>query len=72
MPAEADQVLREDRDRGGAGEDPPALHAPPVAVLGARDPQDEGDAVAGQERARRPHDHVLAVEGDRELDAARR
>ena len=45
-PAEADQVLREDRDRRGRREDPPTLEAPPVAVVGARDAQDEGNAVA--------------------------
>ena len=50
------------------GEDPPAVQAPPVAVLGARDAEDERDAVAGQERARRPHDHVLPAEGDRDLE----
>ena len=68
VPAEADQVLREDRDGRRAGEDPPALHAPPVAVLGAGHAQDERDAVAGQQRARRPHDHALAAERDRELE----
>ena len=68
LPAPLDHVLREDRHRGRAGEDPPALHAPPVAVLGAGNAQDEGDAVARQERARRPHDHALAAERDRELD----
>ena len=50
------------------GEDPPAVHAPPVAVLGSRDAEDEGDAVAGQERTRRPHEHALAAEGDRDLE----
>ena len=45
--------------------------APPVAVLGARHAQDEGDAVSRQECARGPHDHVLAPEGDPELEHAR-
>ncbi len=35
--------------------------APPVAVRRAGDAQDEGDAVAGQHRARRPHEHALAA-----------
>ena len=55
-------------DGGGAGEDPRAVQAPPVAVLGPGHAEDEGDAVAGQQRARRPHDHVLAEEGDPELE----
>ena len=64
-------------DGGGAREDPPAVQAPPVAVLGAGDAEHERDAVAGQERARRPHQHPLAAERDRDLehgagDAARR
>ena len=67
-PAELDQVLREQRDGGGAGEDPPAVHAPPVAVLRAGHAEDEGDAVSGQERARRPEDHVLAPERDPHLE----
>ena len=37
-------------------------------MLGARDAQDEGDAVSGQERARRPHDDPLLPEDDRELE----
>ena len=65
---EADQVLREDRDGRRAREDPPALHAPPVTVLGAGYPQDERDAVPGQERARGPHDHALPAKRDPELD----
>ena len=64
---ELDQVLREQRDGGGAGEDPPAVHAPPVAVLGPGHAEDERDAVPGQERARGPEDHVLAPEGDPHL-----
>ena len=67
-PRIADHVLREQRDRRRRGEDPPAAQAPPVAVLGSGDAKDEGDAVAGQERARRPHDHALAPERDRELE----
>ena len=57
MPAlEADEVLREERHRRRRGEDPPAVHAPPVAVLRARHAQDEGDPVSRQERARRPQE----------------
>ena len=55
-----------------AGEDPPAVHAPPVAVLGARDAEHERDAVPGQERARGPHQDVLAPERDRRPRAPRR
>ena len=66
--AELDHVLREQRHGRGAREDPPAVHAPPVAVLGARDAEDERDAVPRQERARRPHQHVLAAERDRDLE----
>jgi hypothetical protein len=62
--AELDHVLGKERDGGGAREDRPAVQAPPVAVLGPGDPQDEGDSVPGQHRARRPHQHVLAEEGD--------
>ena len=42
---ELDQVLREQRDGCRPREDPPAVHAPPVAVLGPRHPEDERDAV---------------------------
>ena len=38
---------------------PRRLHQSPCC--GAGDAEDEGDAVAGQQRARRPHDHVLAA-----------
>ena len=65
---EDDQVLREQRDGRGRREDPPAVRAPPVAVLGARHAEDEGDAVPGQQRARRPEDHVLAPERDPHLE----
>ena len=67
-PAELDQVLREQRDGGCAGEDPPAVHAPPVAVLRAGHAEDEGDAVSGQKRARGPEDHMLAPESDPHLE----
>ncbi len=67
-PRNVDQVLREQRDGGRRREDPPAVHAPPVAVLGTRHAQDESDAVPGQERARRPHEHALASERDRDLE----
>ena len=62
--AEVDQVLREQRHGRSPGEDPPAVQAPPVAVLRARDAQDECDAVPGEERARGPHEHVLAPQRD--------
>ena len=63
-----DQMLGEERDGGGAREDPPAVQAPPVAVLGAGDAEHERDAVAGQERARRPHEHLPPAERDRDLE----
>ena len=59
-PAERDHVLREERHRGGAGEDPPAVRAPPVPVLGSRHAEDERDAVPRQERARGPHEDAAA------------
>ena len=68
LPSNPDQVLREQCDRGGRREDPGAVHAPPVAVLGARHAEDEGDAVAGQEGARGPHEHALGSERDRDLE----
>jgi hypothetical protein len=37
-------------------------------VLGAGHAEDEGDAVAGEERTRRPHDHAPLLQLDRELD----
>ena len=67
-PAELDHVLREQRHGRGAGEDPPAVQAPPVPVLRARHAQHERDAVPGQQRARRPHDHALAAERDPDLE----
>ncbi len=63
-----DEVLREQSDRGRRREDPGAVHAPPVAVLGAGHTKDEGDAVAGQEGARGPHEHALGSERDRDLE----
>ena len=66
--ANPDEVLGEQRDRGRSREDPPAVHAPPVTMLGARHAQHEGDAVSGQEGTRRPHEHALAAERDRDLE----
>ena len=66
--ANPDEVLRQQRDRRRPGEDPPAVHAPPVAVLGSGHAEDEGDAVSRQECARRPHDDALAEERDRDLE----
>ena len=66
--APADQVLGQQREGRGPGEDPPPAHAPPVAVHGARDAEDERDAVPGQQRARGPHDRPLLPEGDRDLE----
>ena len=65
---DADHVLREQRDRGGPGEDPRAVQAPPVAVLGPGHAQDEGHTVSGEQRARGPHDDVVAEEGDADLE----
>ena len=70
--ARADHVLGQERHGRGRGEDPPAVHAPPVAVLGARHAEDERHAVAGEQRARRPHQHPLAPERDRRPRARRR
>ena len=67
-PAELDQVLGQERHGGRPGEDPPAVHAPPVAVLRSGHAQDEGDAVPRQQRARRPQEHVLAPERDPDLE----
>ena len=66
--AEGDHVLREQGDGGRPGEDPPAVQAPPVAVLGPRHAEHERHAVPGQERARRPHDHALSPERDPDLE----
>ena len=65
---ERDDVLREQADRRRAGEQPPPVEAPPLAVLGPRDAEHERDPVAGEERARRPHDHALPPERDRHLE----
>ena len=47
---------------------PRRLHQSPCAR--ARHAEDERDAVAGEQRARRPHEHVLLPEGDRRSRAA--
>ena len=67
-PAKRDHVLREQADGARAGEEPPPVQAPPVAVLRPGHAQDECDPVAGEQRARRPHDHPLPPEGDRDLE----
>ena len=67
-PAELDQVLGQQRHGGRPGEDPPAVHAPPVAVLRSGHAQDEGDAVPRQQRARGPQEHVLTPERDPDLE----
>ena len=67
-PAEPDHVLRQQRNRCRPREDPPPLRAPPVAVLCARHPEDECDAVPGEERARRPDERVLPSKDDPELE----
>ena len=66
--ADTDDVLREQSRRGGGREDPGPVQAPPVAVLGAGDAQDEGDPVARQECARRPHERPLTPEHDHGLE----
>ena len=66
--ANPDEVLRQQGDGGRPGEDPPAVHAPPVAVLGPRHAQDERDAVPREQGARRPHENPLAAERDRDLE----
>ncbi len=68
LPAEPDHVLGQQRDGGRRREDPPPLRAPPVAVLCARHPEDECDAVPGEERARRPDEHVLPPSDDPDLE----
>ena len=67
-PAVADEVLGEDREDRHADVDPPAVQAPPVPVLRAGDAEDEGDAVRGQQRARRPHDHAAPAELERHVE----
>ena len=69
--AEFDHVLGKERDSGGAREDRPAVQAPPVAVLGPGNPQDEGDSVPGQHRARRPYQLPGLAEGQSDLDDGR-
>ena len=69
---EPDQVLGEERDGCSAGEDPPAVRAPPVPVLGTRHTQDERDAVAGEERARRPDERLLPPEDDGDFERGAR
>ncbi len=64
---ERDDVLREQREGGGAGEDPPAPHRPPVAVERAGNTQHEGHAVPRQHRARGPKEHVLPPHRDPDL-----
>ena len=63
-----DHVLREKRDGRRSGEDPRAVQAPPVAVLRSGHAQDEGDAVAREERARGPHEDLMAKERDSDLE----
>ena len=63
-----DQVLRSHREGDHAQEDPDSVQAPPVAVQRAGHAEDEGGAVACQQTARRPQDHLVLEEGDGELD----
>ena len=63
-----DHVLREQRAAGDRHVQPPVAEAPPVAVLHARDAKHERDAVAREQGARRPHDHPLRAERDRDLE----
>ena len=65
--APLDHVLREQRDRSGPDVEPPAAEAPPVAVVRARDTEDERHAVPGQECTGGPHEHVLLPQGDSDL-----
>ena len=59
--AESDHVLREERDKAAVpAKIHPAVRAPPVPGLRPRHAQDEGDAVPGEERARRPDKHAVA------------
>ena len=44
------------------------LSAPPVPVLRARHAEDERDAVAGEERARRPDEHALPPQDDGDFE----
>ena len=66
--ADADHVLREQPASRGQGVDPPPVQAPPVAVLRPGDAEHERDPVAGEHRARGPHQHVPTPEGDRHLE----
>ena len=66
--APPNQILRGHGERDHADEHPDAVGAPPVAVKRARRAEDEGGAVACQQTARRPQDHLVLEEGDGELD----
>src|SRR5262245_13361276 len=72
VPADAERVLRQQRDGCRAGEDPPTVRAPPVAVLGSRNPQYERDAVSRKQGARRPNEQVLPARDDPYFERRRR
>src|SRR5205807_5296856 len=64
----ADEVLRRHRDGDHADEDPDPMEAPPVAVDGTRDTQDESGAVAGEQSAGGPEEGLVLEDADAELD----
>src|SRR5207248_3086335 len=72
LAAPLDDVLREERDRGRADIDPPAAQAPPVSVGRSGDAEDEGDAVSGEQRARRPENDALREQRNRYFEDRRR
>ena len=64
----ADQVLGRHRDGDHGDKDPDPVHAPPLAVQRPWHAEDERRAVAGEQTAGRPQDHLVLEEADAELD----
>ena len=69
--AVADDVLGEERERGDAREDVPAVGAPRLVRRRADDPQDERDAAPGEHRAGRPDEGAARAERQDDLDDRR-
>ena len=66
--AVADDVLRQEREAGDDREHVPGVRVPRVVRRRPDDAQDEGDAAAGQHRARRPDERAGLPEGQDDLD----
>ena len=66
--AVADDVLRQEGERGDGGEHVPGVGGPRLVGRCPRDPQDQRHAAPGQHRARRPHERPGPPERDRHLD----